>query len=145
VARLLADAFGGVAALEGAKVEELAAVHGIGPEVAAAVAGFFASEENRRAVAELLAVGVAPVAPMRVTSGGGKLAGKTLVVTGTLASMTRDEAQARISAAGGRAASSVSKKTDYVVAGEAAGSKLSKAQELGVAVISEAELLELLS
>jgi DNA ligase (NAD+) len=144
VAGVLAQAFGSLEALARAELDALGAVHGVGPEVATSVRAFFTSREGRAAVGELLAAGVKPVAPPRAATADGKLAGKTLVVTGVLKSMTREEAKARILAAGGRAASSVSKKTDYLVAGEAAGSKLTKARELEVEVIDEAALLELL-
>ena len=87
----------------------------------------------------MIAVGVEPVVP----AAGSALAGKTFVLTGTLPTLTRDEATARIEGAGGKVSSAVSKKTSYVLAGEEAGSKLEKAQALGVAVISEAEFLKL--
>ncbi len=140
VAARLAEHFRGVAAMLAATEESLEGVHGIGPELAQAWVGHFAIPENRALVEKLLAVGVKPAPPVSTVISA-QLAGKAFVVTGTLATMSRDEAHARIVAHGGRVASSVSKKTDYLVAGEAAGSKLAKAQELGVKVIDENELL----
>ena len=110
--------------------------------VAQSVCEFFAEEHNREVIAQLLAAGVSPQAPVPVASGG--LVGKTFVLTGTLASLTREAAQALIEAAGGKVAGSVSKKTYCVVAGEAAGSKLDKAQALGIQMVDEAGLLALL-
>ena len=110
--------------------------------MAESVADFFALEQNRQLIERLRALGLnmkCEIAPAEDT-----LAGKTFVLTGTLPTMARSEAKALIEAAGGKVSGSVSKKTDYVVAGEEAGSKLTKANELGVAVIDEAELLKLL-
>lgn len=140
VAARLAEHFRSVDAMLAATDETLSGVHGIGPELAHAWVEHFGLEENRALVARLLEVGVAPQPPQSTVLSK-QLAGKAFVVTGTLSSMSRDEAHARIVAHGGRVASSVSKKTDYLVAGEAAGSKLTKAQELGVPVISEQDLL----
>jgi DNA ligase (NAD+) len=121
----------------------LRAVPDIGPVVAAHVAQFFTEPHNLAVVRALRRAGVHwPEVPQ--ASGAGPLAGKTFVLTGTLPSMSRDEAQSRIEAAGGKVSGSVSKKTDYVVAGESPGSKLAKAEKLGVAVIDEAGLLRLL-
>jgi DNA ligase (NAD+) len=143
VARVLAHATGSLEALVDMPAEKLAEVHGIGDEVAAAVSQHFARPENRDTVTRLLELGVRGQ-PLAAAVKSDKLKGKTFVVTGTLASMSRDEAQALIAEHGGRAASSVSKNTDYLVAGDKAGSKLEKAQKLGVAVLTEAELIELL-
>jgi DNA ligase (NAD+) len=96
-------------------------------------------------VHELAKAGVAPTAPKPAVPGTGPFVGKTFVLTGTLPTMTREEATAKIEAAGGKVAGSVSKKTSYVLAGSDAGSKLDKAKALGVAVIGEAELIELLA
>jgi DNA ligase (NAD+) len=117
---------------------------GVGPEIMQSVANFLGQQHNRDVIRELLAAGVKPesVAPQART--GGKLAGRTFVLTGTLPNLTREEATARIQAEGGRVTGSVSKKTDYVVAGAEAGSKLEKARELGVAVLEEQDLLKLL-
>ncbi|HND33879.1 MAG TPA: NAD-dependent DNA ligase LigA, partial [Myxococcota bacterium] len=109
----------------------------------ASVAEFFGHPENRAEITRLREVGVSFV-PLPQKATGGALAGKTLVLTGTLPTLSRDAAKAKIEAAGGKVSGSVSKKTDYVVAGAEAGSKLDKAQELGVAVVDEAGLLALL-
>ncbi|OGV73054.1 MAG: hypothetical protein A3B82_06050 [Methylophilales bacterium RIFCSPHIGHO2_02_FULL_57_10] len=111
--------------------------------VAESILKFFAEPHNREVIAQLRKLGVTweEGAPMRQ---GGVLSGKTLVLTGTLPSLSREEAKARIEAAGGKVAGSVSKKTDYVVAGSEAGSKLAKAQELGVPLLDEAGLVQLL-
>lgn len=136
VATRLAEHFRSVEAMLAVDAERLAGLHGIGPELAQALLEHFAVPENRELVDVLLARGVNPEAP-KSTVISAALAGKAFVVTGTLSSMSRDDAHALIVAHGGRVASSVSKKTDYVVAGEAAGSKLAKAQELGITVLSE--------
>jgi DNA ligase (NAD+) len=119
-------------------------ISGIGETMAAAIVGFFAEPRNRQLVDDLLAAGLKPRAPEQAAGGSSVLAGKTFVLTGTLPSLARDEAQARIEAAGGKVSGSVSKKTSFVVAGAEAGSKLDKAQSLGVPVIDESELLRLL-
>ena len=113
----------------------------IGPEVARSIRRFFAEKQNRRVIARLREAGVRP-AP--VTRAKGPLGGKKLVLTGALASMTRPEAQRRIEALGGRVVSSISKETDYVVAGADPGSKLAKAKKLGVPVLEEDAFLRLL-
>ena len=115
-------------------------IAGIGPTMAEAIIDHFNQPVQRTLVQELLRAGVAPLAPSARAPASGPLLGKTLVLTGTLPTMTREEASALIEAAGGKVASSVSKKTSYVVAGEEAGSKLERARSLGVAVIGEAEL-----
>ncbi len=143
-ARDLARHFGRLEPLLAATEEELLQVPDVGPIVAASVAHFFAEPHNRDVIAALRRAGVhwPDVAPTRVPAGAA--AGKTFVLTGTLPSLTRDAARERIEAAGGKVAGSVSKKTDYVVAGAEAGSKLDRANELGVAILDEAALLELL-
>lgn len=143
-AALLAGHFGSVDALAAASQAELETVEGIGPQIAESVAFFFAQAQNRHAVERLRSVGVDMTAPLRPREPVGALAGKTFVLTGTLPTWTREEASALIEAAGGKVASSVSKKTDYVVAGDEAGSKLTKAQTLGVPVLDEAGLRALL-
>jgi DNA ligase (NAD+) len=144
-AALLAGHFGSADALAAAPQAELEAVEGIGPQIAESVAFFFAQAQNRAAIERLRKVGVDLTAPLRPREAVGVLAGKTFVLTGTLPDLTREEATALIEAAGGKVASSVSKKTDYVVAGDEAGSKLAKAQSLGIAVIDEAALRGLLA
>ena len=141
VAEVLADHFGDLDALLGATPEELEAVEGVGPVIAESVAVFFADRRNRAEVERLRARGVHwPKAAARAARRGeGPLTGKTFVLTGTLPGMTREEAKARIEEAGGKVATSVSKKTSYVVAGDEPGSKLRKAQELGVPVLGPSE------
>jgi DNA ligase (NAD+) len=118
---------------------------GVGPEIMQSVANFLGQEHNREVIAALLAAGVAPPPVAAGARRAGKLTGKTFVLTGTLPSLTREEATERIQARGGRVTGSVSKKTDYVVAGAEAGSKLDKARDLGVAVLEEQDLLNLLA
>ena len=142
-ARDLAERFGSVDALRAATLEDLTAIDDVGGIVADSVVSFFADAANARLVDALLAAGVSPRWEMRDTSSGA-FAGMTVVVTGTLSAMGRAEAEEAIRQAGGRAAGSVSKKTGLVVAGESAGSKLAKAQALGVPVIGEAEFLRML-
>jgi DNA ligase (NAD+) len=141
-AQLLAESFGSMDALMAASVEELQAVDEVGPRVAQAIHEFFAEEKNRRLVEKLRQAGLTFSAEKKRKSS--QLEGLTFVLTGTMADLTREEAKARIEAAGGRVSGSVSKKTSYVVAGEEAGSKLDKARELKVPVIEQAQLLELL-
>jgi len=141
-AQLLAEHFGDVSALMEASKEDLEAVNEVGPKVAEAILEFFGVKKNRKLVEDLRKRGVEMTAEKRVV--GTALAGLTFVLTGTLPTLTRDDAKARIESAGGKVSGSVSKKTDYVVAGEEAGSKLDKAQSLGVKVIDEAALLKML-
>lgn len=141
--KALARQFGSVPALMEADEEALTAVADVGPEVARSVIEHFSHPEIRSEVKDLLKF-VKPKAPPKA-SAGGKLTGKTLVLTGTLPTLSRSEATALIEAAGGKVSGSVSKKTDYVVAGEEAGSKLDKARELGVTVLDEAGLRALTS
>jgi DNA ligase (NAD+) len=135
--------------LRGASVEELTQVFGIGQVVAEGIAGYFGDEHTRDTLDHLLAAGVVAEAPEPGATvpepGEGPLAGKTLVVTGTLPGFSRQDAEAAIRAAGGHAAGSVSKATDYLVAGEKAGSKLSKAESLGVLVLDEEGFRRLLA
>jgi DNA ligase (NAD+) len=139
----LARHFGDLEPLMQASEEELTAVPDVGPVVAHSIAHFFAESHNREAVEQLRERGVQwPVLERPSTALA--LSGKTVVLTGTLESMTRDEAGARIEALGGKISGSVSKKTDYVVAGEKAGSKLDRAQALGVEVLDEAGFIALL-
>jgi DNA ligase (NAD+) len=141
-AQALAQEFGSMDALIGASEEELTRVNDIGPKVAATVREFFCNARNLALVERLREFGLTFTAEKKVR--GTALEGMTFVLTGTLPTLTRDEAKARIQAAGGKIAGSVSKKTSYVVAGEDAGSKLDKAQQLGVPVVDEAALLEML-
>ncbi|QMV20385.1 NAD-dependent DNA ligase LigA [Granulicella sp. 5B5] len=141
-AQALADEFGSIDALIGATEEELTKVNDIGPKVAATVREFFTNERNLALVERLRGYGLTFTSKKRER--GTKLEGMTFVLTGTLPTLTRDEAKEKIEAAGGKVSGSVSKKTSYVVAGEEAGSKLEKAQQLGVAVLDEAGLLAML-
>ncbi len=141
VADALATAFPSVELLRAATEEELAQVDGVGPVVASSVAEFFSIPENLEVLARLGAAGVTmtdepPTAPERPQT----LAGLTFVLTGSLQGMTRDEAGAALKALGAKVSGSVSKRTSYVVAGEAAGSKLAKAESLGVPVLDQAAL-----
>ncbi len=146
VATLLAEHFGSMDALSAAGEEELSEVMEIGPVIAHSVHDFLHSKFGEQTIVDLQTAGVEMTAPKKARAEQtGVLAGKTLVVTGTLAKYSRDEAEALIAQHGGRAASSVSTKTDYVVAGEKAGSKLDKAQKLGVRVLSEAEFEKLIA
>ena len=145
VASLLAENFGTMDALRNATQDELSSVNEIGEVIAASVYGFLNSEYGTGTIDDLAGVGVEMTAPKKATpAAGGALAGKTLVVTGTLSKYTRDEIHDLIAKHGGRAASSVSKKTDFLVAGAEAGSKLAKAEEFGVKVVDEAGFDELL-
>ena len=144
VADLLANALCSMQAIMDASLEQLEAVSGIGPEIAGQVHEFFAQEQNRQVVARLMEAGVNPKCPEPPTAEEQTLAGKTFVLTGGLENFTRDEATAAITSRGGKVTSSVSKKTDYVVAGADPGSKLAKAQELGVTVLDEESFMKLL-
>jgi DNA ligase (NAD+) len=144
-AAILAADFGSMEALLAADATELLRSEGIGELIAASVVLFFAQEPNRAMIRRLAAAGVDMTAPRRERVPVGLLAGKTIVLTGTLPTLKRDEASELVVAAGGKVSASVSKKTAYVVAGDEAGTKLAKAQELGIPVIDEAEFRRLLS
>ncbi|MDZ4820696.1 MAG: NAD-dependent DNA ligase LigA [Planctomycetota bacterium] len=145
VATILAKHFGSIEQLRAATQENLSSVLEVGPVIAASVYDYLQSDFGRATIDDLLSLGIDMQAPQEETaSGDGALAGKTFVVTGTLPTLSREEAEALIVAAGGRAASSVSKRTDYVVAGEKAGSKLTKAESLGIRILNEDEFRELL-
>jgi DNA ligase (NAD+) len=141
---ILAGDFGSIDALIAATREELEETDGIGPQIAESVAFFFAQPQNLAVIERLRERGLDLTAPLRPKVPVGPLAGKTLVLTGTLPTLTREEASALIEDAGGKVAKSVSKKTSYVVAGEEAGSKLEKAQSLEIPIVDEAGLRELL-
>ena len=137
-AQFLAEHFGSMEALEHASQEELQDVNEVGPRIAESIVEFFSIAANRKLVERLREAGLTLTGQKKQR--GTKLAGKTFVLTGTLAHFTRDEAKKMIEDAGGKVTGSVSKKTDYVVAGADAGSKLDKAKELGVKVIDEKEM-----
>jgi DNA ligase (NAD+) len=141
-AKLLADRFGSIEALMNATTEELVEVAEIGPKVAEAITFYFSVPANRERMEKMQRLGVAPRHVSAVT--GDRLAGKTLVVTGTLARFSRDEIHKLIEREGGKPSGSVSAKTSYLVAGEAAGSKLDKAKSLNVPVLTEDEFLALI-
>ena len=142
-AQFLAEHFGSMEALERASQEELQDVNEVGPRIADSIVEFFNLPANRKLVERLRAAGLTLSGQKKER--GTKLAGKTFVLTGTLAKYTRDEAKKMIEDAGGKVTGSVSKKTDYVVAGTDAGSKLDKANQLGVKVIDEREMEKLAS
>jgi len=145
VARVLAAHAGSLERLMDASGEELTAVRGIGPEIAASVAGFFRQPQNRRVVAALLAADVRPAAePPAARTGAGALAGLSFVFTGTLESLTREAAQELVARAGGRSVAAVSRGTSHVVVGADPGSKALRAEKLGVPRLTEEQFLDLL-
>jgi DNA ligase (NAD+) len=139
----LAEEFGSIDALIAATEDELTRVNDIGPKVAATVREFFSNERNLALVEKLRGFGLTFTAERKVR--GTTLSGLTFVLTGTLPTLTREDAKDRIETAGGKVSGSVSKKTSYLVAGEEAGSKLDKAQQLGVPVLDEAGLMAMLA
>ncbi|MBD1400152.1 NAD-dependent DNA ligase LigA [Pelovirga terrestris] len=143
-ARLLAQQFGNLDRLAGASYDTLIAIHEIGPQVAGSIVNFFAANKNRALLSDLTELGIAPPAEDRQPTGK-RLEGKTIVLTGSLERFTRKQGEELVVQQGGRASGSVSSKTDYVVAGPGAGSKLDKARSLGVTVLSEDEFLELIA
>lgn len=146
VARVLAENTGDIDALLALSEEELAAINEVGPIIAASVSKFLHSEAGQHAIAALRDAGLDMTSPLKPQSeAGGALAGKSLVVTGTLEKYTREQIHELIEQHGGRAASSVSKKTDYLVCGDDAGGKVAKAEKLGVPVISETEFEQLIA
>ena len=144
VSTLLTEKFPSVEVLRKATVEEIAAVHEIGDIIAESVHDWLMSDYGTRVIDRLMSAGVSMNVPQANDVRDGPLTGKTIVVTGTLESFTRQEAEEAIQQAGGRSSSSVSKKTDYVVAGNEAGSKLTKAEKLGVTVLNNDQFKELL-
>lgn len=145
VAKSLARHYENLDAIAGATIERLSETEDIGEVIAKSVVAWFGDERNRELIERLRAAGLNFKSDSyQASAAPGILAGKTFVITGTLPTLKRDEAQAKIEAAGGKCAGSVSKKTTYVLAGEEAGSKLEKARALGIAVISEEEFLKML-
>jgi DNA ligase (NAD+) len=143
VAALLARHFGSMTRLQDTSLEELSTIHGIGDQIAQSVRTFFDDETNRDVVRRLGEAGVELTEPGFVAEGPKPLAGKTFVITGALPHLTRDAARELIERLGGRVTSAVSKKTDYVVVGEAPGSKAEEARKLGVSVLDEGQFLAL--
>jgi DNA ligase (NAD+) len=141
-AQILAEHFGSLEMLMNAKQEELADIDQIGPTMAESVFNYFRDSKYKLVIDELLAEGMKPEQPK--TQRSDKLAGKTIVITGSLENFTRQQIEQAIRQAGAKSSSSVSKKTDFVLAGNNPGSKLDKALKLGVKVIDEKQFLELL-
>jgi DNA ligase (NAD+) len=139
----IAEHFGTLEKLMAADVEGISAVPNIGETIAVSITEFFATPANKMLIKKLLRNGVIILPPKRKPKNG-LLSGKTFVLTGTLSTMSRDEAKQKIKALGGSATESVSKNTSFVVAGDAAGSKLTKAEKLGVTVLDEAQFLKML-
>jgi DNA ligase (NAD+) len=143
-AQFLAEEFGDLDQIAAADEDQLQKAEEVGPKVAQSIRRFFHESHNRALVERLRKEGFSFTYAKKPKTGG-PLVGLTFVLTGTLPTLTREEAKERIESAGGKVAGSVSKKTDYVVAGEEAGSKLDKARELGVKVIDEGALIEMLA
>jgi len=141
-AKLLASAFGSMENLQKASEEELLSLREIGPQVAQSIMAFFSNPRNRDVIQRMIEAGVQPISEEKRL--GGKFSGMNFVFTGSLTQFSRDEAKRIVETEGGHATGSVSRKTDYVVAGTDAGSKLTKAKELAIPVISETEFLRLL-
>ncbi len=142
LAKLLSRQFGSLQALAAADSEKLLALHEIGPQVSDSLIHFFSNSNNQQLLEDLLASGIDPKNVEQTP--GTKLQGKTFVFTGSLEQFNRKEGEALVESQGGRSSGSVSKKTDYVIAGPGAGSKLAKAEELGIQVLSEGDFLELI-
>jgi DNA ligase (NAD+) len=145
VAKLLLSQFLSIEGLAAASAEQLTAIKGIGESIAETVAAWFADPANQNLVSKLRGAGVAMLPLTQTIARSAGLAGLSFVLTGTLATLSRDEAAALIESHGGKVASSVSKKTSYVIAGEAAGSKREKAEALGLTIVDEAGLLALIA
>jgi DNA ligase (NAD+) len=144
IAQLLVDNFMTIKQLMAATEDELQSVQGIGPQIAASVVRFFEDKHNRRIIARLEHAGVQLAKTKARPSVSQRLAGKTFVLTGSLSSMTRDEARQRIESLGGKVVSSVSKKTDFVVVGEEPGSKFEKARELDIPLLDEKKFITMM-
>ncbi|HKV67839.1 MAG TPA: NAD-dependent DNA ligase LigA [Gaiellales bacterium] len=144
-AQALADGFGSMEALRAATAEEIAGVEGVGPVIAEQVAGWFVDEEHSGVVDALTEAGLTMTGPKRAQAPAGPLAGKTFVVTGTLEGFSRDGIAEHLTGLGAKVTNSVSKSTDYLLAGAGGGSKRAKAEELGVPVLTEAELADLVA
>jgi DNA ligase (NAD+) len=143
-AQFLAEAFGDLDAIANASEDELQKAGEVGPKVSQSIHRFFEEKHNRELIGRLRAAGLQFKYQAPARTGGGALAGKSFVLTGTFPTLSREEAKQKIELAGGKVSGAVSRKTNYLVAGEEAGSKLAKAGELGTQVIDEAELLKML-
>jgi DNA ligase (NAD+) len=144
-AQILADTFGSMDFLMGADPETLQQADEVGPKVADSIRRFFDEKRNRSLVEALRTAGLTFEQEIKPKARGGPLEGKVFVITGTLPNLSREEAKERIESAGGKVTGSVSKKTNFVLAGEDPGSKIDKANSLGVSIIDEAELLKMIS
>jgi DNA ligase (NAD+) len=144
VARALADAFGSIDRLREASLEDLEAVHEIGPAIARSLHDFLRAEQNQAVIEKLRAAGVQLEAEQQAPAGPGPLQGKTVVITGALSRWGRQQAQDLVRALGGKPTSSLSKKTDLVVVGENPGSKKDKAEAFGIETLSEEAFAELI-
>jgi DNA ligase (NAD+) len=144
IAQLLVDNFITIEQLIAATPEELQSVQGVGPRIAESVIRFFADKHNRRIVDRLKTAGLHMAGDKKRINAPGRFSGKTFVLTGSLTSMTRDEAKMKIESIGGKVVSSVSKNTDFVIVGADAGSKQKKAQTLGILLIDEQKFLTML-
>ncbi len=142
-AKSLSQAFGSIDNLEKATMEELTSIRDIGATVARSIRNFFDNRDNLAIIRQMLELGVAPLSGVKKV--GGRLSGKSFVFTGSLTRFSRDEARKLVEDLGGNVLGSVSRKTDYVVAGEEAGSKLAKARDLGLNVLSEEQFLALIA
>ncbi len=140
-AKQIARHFGTMDAIANASVDDIFAIHGIGEKIAESITAWFANPKARELIERLRTRGLTFDEPRTQTGGAGALKGMTVVITGTLPTLSREQAAALVEANGGRVSSSVSKKTTFVVVGADAGSKLEKARQLGVEAIDEAELL----
>jgi DNA ligase (NAD+) len=143
-AQAIAAALGSMDALLSSSKEQLQNVPDIGPVVASAVRDYLDQPQNRALIEELAAAGLKMTAPLATASTAGPLSGKTFVLTGTLSAMSREAAAEAIQSRGGKVTGSVSRKTDYVVVGADAGSKLAKAESMGIAILDEAAFRNLL-
>ena len=143
ISELLADHFDSLEALAKAKHDELDAIRGLGDEIVNSIVTYFSHASTKQLVKKLAKAGVRIQAEARKRNADGALSGKSFVITGTLPTMSREQATEYIRERGGKVSDSISKKTDYLVVGEAAGSKLEKARALGVKTLNEAELKKL--
>jgi len=140
-AEILADHYPSIDALAEAKLEELQTIYEIGPKVARSINQFFQQDENKMMIQRLRDAGVRMAEDKLLTDSNQRMSGKTFVLTGTLKTMTRDQASETIKKAGGKVSSSVSKNTDYVVVGESPGSKYERAMKLGITILNEDDFI----